>query len=196
MENTEKLEAGITIEKAMELVKSRCDFALTRHVFFVATAMRRLAMHLNHEKDADFWFVCGLLHDIDWNDTIEAPEKHCGEETMEYLKQNGVSEEVRTTILSHYTIKGIPLDRDHRKALFACDELSGFIVAAALVRPTKLIGIKPESVMKKMKDKAFARQVNREDMKACEELFSIPLKEFISIIIPAFEEIASDWELS
>ncbi|KAK3596138.1 hypothetical protein CHS0354_027408 [Potamilus streckersoni] len=193
---TSSMLAGITREKASELIKSRCDFALQRHLVFTATAMEALARHLKQEQDIEFWYVTGLLHDIDWNQTIDCMEKHCGEETMDYLRSHGAAEEVCQTIRSHYTDLNVPRDSLHRKALFACDELSGFIVAAALVRPTKMIGIEPSSVIKKMKDKAFARQVNRDDMQSCEEYFNIPLKEFIAILLPAFERIAPDWQLT
>ena len=194
MNNT--LSPGINREKAKQIITEKCDFALQRHLTYVAEAMQSLCVHLGKENELEFWYVAGLLHDIDWNETINNPQEHCGEKTINYLKSCGASDELCTTIQSHYTALNIPLDTDVRKALFACDELSGFIVAAALVRPTKMIGISAKSIQKKMKDKAFARQVDREDMKSCESFFNIPLSEFINILLPGFEKIAPQWELA
>ena len=190
------MNPGITREKALELIDQKCDFALSRHLMFVAIAMETLAEHFGHGDHKDFWFVTGLLHDIDWNETISCPEKHCGAETMKFLKEQGCDDEVLETIRSHYIKLGVPHDSDHRKALFACDELCGFIVASALVRPTKIIGMDAKSVIKKMKTKSFAAQVSRDDMKICEEYFDIPLKDFINLLIPSFERVASEWELT
>lgn len=185
----------ITKESAWQLVKQRCDFALQRHLAFVATAMEAMAKKLGHPEQAGLWYVCGLLHDIDWNDTINHPADHCGEETISFLHENGASEAVCRVIKSHCPWLNIPRDDDLKKTLFAVDELSGFIVAVALVRPTKMIGINANSVVKKMKSKSFAAQVNREDMKVCTEYFDIELKEFINILLPEFEKLAADWQL-
>ena len=88
------------------------------------------------------------------------------------------------------------MDSPIKKALFACDELSGFTVAVAQMRPTKMMGISPKSVIKKMKDKRFAAAVSREDMKACEEFFGISVNEFLQILIPGYEKIAGNWDLT
>ena len=190
------MDPGISKDKALELIKQKCDFALQRHLVHVSQAMEAVADHLGHGAEKDFWSVAGLLHDIDWNETINAPEKHCGPETMDFIRSQGGSNELIETIRSHYTLLNVPMDSDHRKALFACDELSGFIVAAALVRPTKMMGINAQSVIKKMKSKGFAAQVSREDMTSCENFFNIPLAEFIGILIPPFEAIAPEWGLA
>lgn len=189
------INPGITREAAEALVAERCDFALQRHLYYVANAMESLCEHFGDTENKDVWYITGLLHDIDWNDTITHSEDHCGEETMNYLESHGVAEEIRNAIQSHCIHFGVPMDTDMKKSLFACDELSGFTVAVAQMRPTKMIGIKSKSVIKKMKAKQFAAQVSREDMKSCEEFFNIPLAEFITILIPGFESIAGEWEL-
>ena len=185
----------ITREIAQVLVAERCDFALQRHLYYVANAMESLCDYFGETENKDTWYIAGLLHDIDWNDTITHPEDHCGEETMKYLESHGVSQQIRDCIQAHYRELGFPMDTNMKKALFACDELSGFIVAVALVRPTKMIGMTAKSVIKKMKTTQFAAQVSRENMRSCEELFAIPLSEFISLLLPGFEKIAGDWEI-
>lgn len=185
-----------TRDDAWKLVKAKCDWALQRHLAHVAASMEALAIHLGHEGDKETWYLTGLLHDIDWNWTIENPSEHCGENTMRLLADHGVSEEIRSAIQAHcQDMHGVPADTDMRKALLAVDELSGFAVAVALLRPTKMEGMKPKSVVKKIKDKAFAAAVDRQHMKFCEDFFDIPVSEFLAILLPAWEAIAGEWEL-
>lgn len=183
-------------DKAWELVQSRCDWALQRHLAHVAASMEALAHHLGHGDKAGTWYLTGLLHDIDWNQTIDNPNEHCGEATMQYLADNGVSEEIRVAIQTHHQEAfGLPVDTELKKALLAVDELSGFAVAVALLRPTKMEGMKPKSIVKKIKDKGFAAAVDRQHMKYCEDYFNTPVAEFLMILIPAWEAIAGEWEL-
>ncbi len=182
-------------DKAWKMVKSRCDWALQRHLAHVAVSMEALAVHLGHQDQKETWYLTGLLHDIDWNQTIETPELHCGEPTMQYLEANGVPEVIYRGIQSHHEIFDLPIDSDLRKGLLAVDEISGFAVAVAQMRPTKMEGISPKSITKKMKDKQFAASVSREHMKYCEPYFNIPVSEFLQILIPAWEAIAQDWKL-
>jgi lysyl-tRNA synthetase class 2 len=187
----------MTRAKAWELVKDKCDWALQRHLAHVAASMEALAVHLGHEAEKDTWFITGMLHDIDWNETINNPSEHCGPATMDYLAANGVSEDIRLAIQAHcQDVHGVPADTDLRKALLAVDELSGFAVAVALLRPTKMEGMTPKSIVKKIKDKNFAAAVDRQHMKFCEDYFDIPVSEFLTILIPAWEAIATEWELS
>lgn len=196
-ESVEVSEApGITREAAGLLVKEKCDWALQRHLAHVAASMEALAVHLGHEAQKDAWYLTGLLHDIDWNTTINAPEDHCGAATMDYLADKGVSEEIRVAIQTHHQDQfDLPVDTDLKKALLAVDEISGFAVAVALLRPTKMVGMKPKSIVKKIKDKGFAAAVDRVHMKYCEDYFDIPVSEFLQILIPAWETIAEAWEL-
>ena len=189
-------EGAINRDKAWALVESRCDKALQRHLAHVAASMEALAVHLGHEADKETWYLTGLLHDIDWNQTINDPDNHCGPETMQYLADNGVSDEICVAIQTHHQEAfGLPVDTDLKKALLATDEISGFAVAVALLRPTKMMGMKPKSIVKKIKDKGFAAAVDRVHMKYCEDYFDIPVSEFLTILIPAWEAIAGDWEL-
>ena len=184
----------LDIEKAWNMIEDRCDFALQRHLAYVGASMEALANHFKADKKEE-WILAGLLHDIDWNQTINNPELHCGSETMDYLKENGASDTILTAIRAHYPELGEPQDTPIKQALFACDELSGFAVAVSLMRPTKMIGISPKSIVKKMKDKSFAEAVSREDMKSCESFFDMTIQEFLAILIPAWEKIADKWEL-
>jgi predicted hydrolase (HD superfamily) len=158
--------------------------------------MEVLANELGYEEQKDTWYITGLLHDIDWNDTINNPSEHCGEATMQMLAEQGVSAEIRTAIKTHHDIFELPVDTDLKKALLAADELSGFAVAVALLRPTKMEGMTPKSIVKKIKDKGFAAAVDRQHMKYCEAYFQKGVSEFLQILIPAWEKIAADWELS
>lgn len=192
----QSMEPGITRDEALVLVKDKCDWALQRHLAHVAASMEALAISLGYEAQKDTWYITGLLHDIDWNETINNPAEHCGPVTMDYLAGQGVSEEICTAIQAHHQdAYPQPVDTDLKKALLAVDELSGFAVAVALLRPTKMEGMSPKSIVKKIKDKGFAAAVDRQHMKFCEDYFKTPVSEFLTILIPAWEAIASDWEL-
>ena len=158
--------------------------AFGTHVHYIIKRLKRSAKRL------------GAVQFIMSSATINNPEEHCGEETIKMLKDNGATKAMVNTVLSHYEKTEIVRDDIIKKALAACDELTGFIVACSLVRPTKMIGMKAKSVTKKLKDKSFAAQVNRDDMKLCEEYFNIPVSEFITILIPAIADIAEEWELT
>ena len=131
----------ITRQAAQELVQSRCDYALQRHLAYVAASMEALCGYLGHEDQIDTWYLTGLLHDIDWNKTINTPDLHCAEPTLNYLKENGVTEEICTAIQTHHLVFGLPIDTDLKKGLLAVDEISGFGVAVSLMRPTQMMGI-------------------------------------------------------
>ena len=191
----EIFEGEFNREKAWKMINSRCDQALARHLAYVGASMEALAVHFGHEDKKEAWYLAGVLHDIDWNQTIKDEKTHCDDTCMQYLKANGASDEIAETIQSHHPIFGVEIDTDMKKALFACDELTGFSVAVALMRPTKMMGMTPKSVIKKLKDKRFAAAVNREDMKTCETYFNMPISEFLQILIPAWEKIAGDWDL-
>ncbi len=201
-ETTEKIEVKLELidgvfnrAKAFKMIEANCDFALQRHLAHVAAAMEALAVKLGHDDQKEDWFLTGLLHDIDWNQTINNSDYHCGKQTINYLKESGVPEEICNVIETHNMNFGLPVNTDFKKALLACDEISGFAVAVALMRPTKMMGMAQKSINKKMKDKKFAAAVSREEMKSCEKYFDIPVAEFLQVLIPAWEGIAKDWEL-
>lgn len=140
-------------------------------------------------EDENLWGIVGLLHDMDY-EKWPSPDDH-PRKGAEILRQRGYPEEVITAILSHADYLGIPRVTPLQKALFAVDELCGFIVAVALVRPNKsLAEVDVPAVKKKMKDKAFARGVKREDILRGAEELGVPLEEHIATVISALQAIA------
>lgn len=187
----------ISRKKALTLIEERCDFALKRHLMHVAVAMEAMATKLGYAADIDKWFIIGLLHDIDWNDTANNPSLHCAQPTADYLLENGVPEDWVLSIRSHCDWQNIKRNTDDKKSLAAVDELSGFCVAVALMRPTKMLGIKANSILKKIKDKHFARNVDRESMYLCKEYFSIELSSLLDdVLLPRFIDISPNWQLA
>ena len=163
--------------------------SLIRHALAVEAAMRAYARRF--AADEEVWGIVGLLHDFDyekWPDPKDHPTRGA-----EILRARGVPEEVVTAILSHAEYLGIPRTTPLMKTLFAVDELCGFLTAAALIRPSKsILDLEASSVRKRMKDKAFARNVKREDiLKGAEEL-GIPLDEHIQFVVEAMRTIADD----
>ena len=139
-------------------------------------------------EDVEKWSVVGLIHDFDYEMYPNAPDHPL--KGSEILKDKGVSEEIRRAILGHADYSGVPRDTLMAKVLFACDEVAGFITACSLVRPDRIASLESKSVRKRMKDKAFARSVSREDMiKGAKEL-GVPLDEHIAFCIVAMRAIA------
>jgi putative nucleotidyltransferase with HDIG domain len=164
--------------------------SLLKHALAVEAAMRYYAGKFNAERE--LWGTTGLLHDFDY-DRWPNPPDHT-REGARILRERGVDEEVVGAILSHaeWNQDAFPLDRPIRKALFAVDELSGFITAVAYVRPEKLAGMSATSVRKKMKQKSFAAAVKREDIEKGAQLLEVPLDEHISNVIAALQPVARD----
>jgi putative nucleotidyltransferase with HDIG domain len=170
-----------------------CEFvqsdALRKHALGVEACMAFYARKLG--EDEELWRVTALLHDFDWEIHPNLEEHPLKGEPI--LKERGVSEEIRRAILSHAEYSGVPRESTHEKALFACDELSGFLTALSYVRPTRSIfEVEVSSVKKKMKDKAFARNVNRDDIRNGAEEFGVPLEEHIQNCIDAMRASAED----
>lgn len=144
--------------------------------------------------DPETWKVAGMLHDLDWDSLEKDAEKHCGTTLEQLLSKIEAPQELLADIRAHYqSLYGAeyPLDTMLRKSLYCCDELTGFIIAVTYVRPSKKIAdVEVSSVKKKLKDKSFAAQVDREQIKKCEELLNIPLDEFIEIVLTAMKSIA------
>jgi putative nucleotidyltransferase with HDIG domain len=163
--------------------------SLRKHCYAVADSMKHFA--LSRGEDADLWEAVGLLHDMDYeqhpNLERSATEGHpfVG---VTWLRENGWSEEVCRAILSHANYSGVSRETPLEKTLYAVDELSSFVVAVALVRPTKSINdVDVRAVKKKMKDKAFARAVNRDDIIRGAEHLEMPLDEVIAQVIAALK---------
>src|ERR1700757_791800 len=163
--------------------------SLRKHCYAVADSMKHFAQ-LRGES-ADLWEAVGLLHDMDYekhpNLERSATEGHpfVG---VQWLRDNGWSEEVCRAILSHADYSGVVPESNLEKTLRAVDELSGFVVAVALVRPTKsILDVDLKSVKKKMKDKAFARAVNRDEIVHGAEKLGMPLDDVITNVIAALQ---------
>ena len=162
---------------------------LIKHALAVEAAMRAYARRFGEEEET--WGVIGLLHDFDYEKYPTAADHPF--KGAEILRQKGFPEEWIRVILSHASYTGVPRDSLMAKTLFAVDELCGFITAVAYVRPNrKLAEVKVKSVKKKLKDKAFARQVNREEIREGAEELGIPLDEHIEFVISAMQEIAGE----
>ena len=154
--------------------------SLRKHMLAVEAAVRGYARLWGEDEEA--WGVVALLHDFDyerWPDPANHPFRG-----VEILKEKGYPEWVTRAILSHADYSGVPRESRLEKALYACDEMSGFVIAAALVRPSKsVLDLEAGSVIKRMKDKAFARAVSREDLKRGAEELGIPLDEHVGNVI-------------
>src|SRR5881396_3343887 len=161
--------------------------SLRKHALAVEACMRAYAQKFS--EDVYLWAVVGLLHDFDyekWPSLDDHPYKG-----NEILKERGYSDEIRNAILSHAEYTGVPRVTPMEKALFACDELAGFITAVALVKPGKsLAEVDAKSVRKKMKDKAFARSVNRNDIAQGAANLGVELEEHIAFCIEAMKGIS------
>ncbi|HRS29629.1 MAG TPA: HDIG domain-containing protein, partial [Phycisphaerae bacterium] len=163
--------------------------SLRKHALAVEAAMRHYARHFG--EDENLWGVVGLLHDFDY-ERWPNPPAHT-REGARILREKGVDEEIVGAILSHghWNLDEYPRDRPLRKTLFAVDELCGFLIACALVRPTRLEGLEPKSVKKKMKTPAFAAAVSREDIEAGAQLLELPLDDHIRNCIAALQPHAA-----
>jgi putative nucleotidyltransferase with HDIG domain len=163
--------------------------SLRKHALAVEACMRAYARKLG--GDESLWGLVGLIHDFDY-EKYPSAEDHPFKGS-EILKERGYSEEIRRAILSHAEYSGVPRETPMEKALFACDELAGFITAATLVKPSKSLSeLDARSVRKKMKDKAFARSVNREDIVNGAADLGVDLEEHITFCIEAMKAVARD----
>lgn len=162
--------------------------SLLKHARGVEAAMRHYAALLG--GDVEKWGVVGLIHDFDYERWPQPPDHT--RQGAEILRQRGVDEDIIGCILSHaeWNLAQYPRDAPMRKALFAVDELVGFVVACALVRPDKLKGLEATSVKKKMKQKSFAAAVKREDITQGAELLGLSLDDHITHCITALQGIA------
>ncbi len=164
--------------------------SLVKHALAVEAAMRVYAGKF--DGDVDEWGIVGLLHDFDYEHYPSAEAGHPFK-GAEVLRAQGYPEFVIKAILSHADYSGVPRETALEKTLFACDELCGFITAAALIRPTKsILDLEASSVRKRMKDKAFARNVKREDIVKGAEEIGVDLTEHISFVIKAMRGIADE----
>jgi putative nucleotidyltransferase with HDIG domain len=184
----------ITREQAWSLLTEFTQSeSLRKHALAVEACMRACARKFGNGslEDENLWSIVGLLHDFDyerWPSLEDHPYKG-----NEILKERGYSEEISRAIMSHAEYTGVTRDTPMEKALFACDELAGFITAVALIKPGKsLAEVETKSVRKRMKDKAFARKVNRDDIIAGAAALGVDLDEHIGFCIEALKPIAKE----
>ena len=176
-------------EKALNLLKENLkNKNLIKHSLAVEVAMRDLAEHF--EQDKEKWGICGLLHDIDYEKIKGDPKTH-SKVGAEMLRDLGVDEETCKAVLTHNEIHGIEPETLMAKALYCVDPLTGLIVAATLVLPSKKIGdLKTENVLNRFKEKSFAKGANREIIKKSENLLNLPLEKFVEVVLRAMQKIS------
>ena len=163
---------------------------LRNHMLAVEAAVRSYAERMG--ADPDVWGLAGLLHDLDWE---KYPDEH-PLKAVEELRGRGCPEEVLHAILSHRPdFTGVEPETPLDRVLLACDELTGLITATALVRPTGISDLAPQSVKKKMKDPSFAAGVDREEVKRGAELLGLDLDQHIANVIAAMREISDELSL-
>lgn len=176
-------------DEALDLLKTHVKTEnLIKHCLATEAIMRRLARHLG--EDEDTWGVAGLIHDLDFDQTKDTPDRH-GLMTAEMLAERGVAEDMIDAIKAH-NAEGLGLERTKpfHHALACAETITGLVVATALVYPDKkLASVKVKSVRKRMKKKDFARNVNRDIIMECEKL-GLTLDEFIELSLSAMQEIA------
>jgi putative nucleotidyltransferase with HDIG domain len=183
----------MTRDEALALVREFVkNEGLFKHMLCVEAAMRFYAEKFG--EDVEEWGVLGILHDFDWEIHPTAAEHPA--EGAPILRERGVSEDLIQDILSHGDNTGVPRNTLRRKALNACDEITGLITAVALVRPSRsLLDLEASSVKKKWKDKAFAAGTNRAEMEEAAKDFGIDLWEHVGNVITAMRKIAPELDL-
>ena len=180
----------MTREEALSLVREFVkNEGLVRHMLSVEAAMRFYAE--KYGEDVERWGLIGLLHDFDWE--IHPTLENHPQSGAPILRERGVSEDIIQDILSHADHLELPRDTLCRKAIAACDEVTGLITAVALVRPSRsLYDLEPSSVKKKWKDKAFAAGTDRTEMEHAAQVFGVELWEHVGNLITAMRRIAPE----
>ena len=183
----------MTRDGALVLVREYVkNEGLVRHMLSVEAAMRFYAEKLG--EDVERWGLIGLLHDFDWE--IHPTLDQHPQDGAPVLRERGVPEDIIQDILSHADHLNLPRDTMVRKAICACDEITGLITAAALVRPSRsLYDLETKSVKKKWKDKAFAAGTSRSEMEHAAQVFGIELWEHVGNVIQAMRRIAPELDL-
>ena len=183
----------MTRDEALALVREYVkNEGLVRHMLSVEAAMRFYAGKFG--EDPEPWGLIGLLHDFDWE--IHPTLDQHPQDGAPMLRERGVPEDIIQDIFSHADHLNMPRDTRRRKAIAACDEITGLITAVALVRPSRsLYDLEPKSVKKKWKDKAFAAGTSRPEMEQAAEEFGVELWEHVGNVIQAMRTIAPELDL-
>jgi putative nucleotidyltransferase with HDIG domain len=179
----------VTRERAWDtLTRYTKNEALLRHALAVEAAVRAYARKLG--GDEEFWGATALLHDFDY-EIHPTLDKH-PQDGATILREEGYPEELIGSVLSHAEHLSLPRDTDLKKALFACDELAGFVHACGLVRPDGIETLTPKSVKKKLKQPSFAAGVHRDEVYAGAELLGVDFDEHVQTVIDAMKPIAGE----
>jgi len=175
-------------EEALSLLHEYTDTeSLRKHAYAVEAAMRAYAG--KYGESEELWGAVGLIHDFDYE---KYPDEHPAKGN-DILTERGISEDIRTVIMSHAEFTGVPRDTLIAKSLFAVDELCGFIIAVTLVRPDKSVGgVSVKSVKKKMKDKRFAAKVNRNEIRKGAEELGVEFDEHVTFVVNALSGVADN----
>ena len=183
-------EIGLTRDQAWELLTSHLQNEnLLKHCLASEAVMRRLAEHFG--EDPDYWGVTGLLHDLDL-DLVGGDMQTHATRTAEILREAGVDETAVDAILRHNDVLGLTRETRLHHALAAAETITGLVTATCLVYPDKnLASVKPKSVVKRMKEKAFAARVNREIIREC-EIIDVPLADFAQMAVEAMRTVAPE----
>jgi predicted hydrolase (HD superfamily) len=178
----------LTHDQALEQLRAwTANPSLLGHARAVEIVMRAAASKYGENADPDVWAITGLLHDADYD---QWPEEH-PQRIVEWLRGQG-EEEMAYAVSFHQTKWNLPPKTQMDKALLACDELAGFVVACCLVRPEGIATLEPKSVKKKLKDKAFAAKVDREVIKTSVELLGVNFDEHVQFVIDAMKPHAEE----
>jgi len=189
------MSSGISRDAAWSLLTEWVESpSLRRHCMAVETGMRAYAEKGGH--DVELWGATGLLHDMDYekHPDMDADDGH-PRTALRVLEEQGYPPEMVRAVASHADFLGVPRETELEKTLYAVDELSGFLVACAAVRPEGIRGLTPKSVKKKLKQPSFAAAVNRGDIARGVEDLGVELDEHIRFLVAALEERADELEL-
>jgi len=163
---------------------------LVKHCLVCEAAMKGLAKYF--KEDEEKWGLAGLLHDIDYEETKDKPEEH-SLKGAQFLKGQGIDEDITEAIKTHNERHGLSPQSKMAKSLFCVDPLTGLIVAATLVLPSKKIKeVTTDNVLNRFKEKGFARGANREIIKQCELLLGLSLQQFVSLVLQGMQSVADD----
>lgn len=178
-------------EEALLMLKNKVKtLNLVKHCLACEAAMKELAEYF--KEDEEKWGLAGLLHDIDYEETKDKPEEH-SLTGAKYLEEQNIDKEITEAVKTHNEIHGLAPASKIAKALFCVDPLTGLIVAATLVLPSKKIKeVTVDNVLNRFKEKGFARGANREIIKQCELLLDLSLQQFVSLVLEGMQSVADD----
>lgn len=185
----------MTRKQALELLHKHMENPnLRKHCYAVEAVMRALAKYF--KEDEDNWGVAGLIHDADYEKTKDDPKSKHTKELIKWLEELDAKTDLKDAVVSHAWgyVEGAPQPKTRMEwALYCCDELTGLIVAVALVKPDKrLASVSVNSIMKKWKSSSFAAGVNRKQIEECKPRLGIELREFVQIALEAMQGISKD----